>query len=816
MSVDAQANRTPSARLKGAFRRRRINYRRAWRWTLPLLVALLVGGLLGVGVGAAIHMPKVDALADYTPGQITKLYDQLGSVFADYSRERRVLLQEDEIPLILQNAILAAEDSDFFRHGGIDAKGALRAAVKNAVSGRRGMGGSTLTMQVARKLFLTPAKTWKRKIEEAFLSVELEKRLSKQQILTLYCNLFFLGHGNYGMASAANFYFSKGVDELTIPEAATLAGIVQRPSSYSPYRKPELVIRRRDYVLGRMLQESFITQVEHDDAVSQPLSVVGHGDLDETAPYFAEDVRRYLEQKFGTTALLEKGLQVSTTLDPRIQAAAEKALRDGLRRLDRRKAWRGPIGHVDLSPAEAAEASGAPATAESRLDIGVWAEGIVQAVNSSVALVRFGDRLLELGTEGIRWTRKRRPSDLLKPGDIAWFTLAAPTHTGADPVLLLEQEPEIEGAVVVLESSTGAVRAMVGGWSFERSKFNRATQARRQVGSAFKPLLYGAALEAGFSGADTILDAPAAFRGATNQDSYSPRNYYRKYYGIITLRRAFELSANVTAVKLIDLVGIDRVVEFAQRSGIDSPLPPYPSLALGSADLSPIELASAYAAIGNRGTYLKPYLVERVNTPDGTVLEQHVPQARKAMEPEIAYLTTSLMEGVVDRGTATALRHLDLDLAGKTGTTDSYSDAWFAGFTPKYAILCWVGYDVKRSLGRNMTGSEAALPIWRQIVETGLQEGWLVAGERFAAPSGIVFQPVEYFTGLLPGPGATRIITETFLEGTQPAQLYEPQWTQVMSLPWFQQRAFYIPKDDENMPEDIRDWSLVREAWGRD
>jgi penicillin-binding protein 1A len=326
------------------------------------------------------------------------------------------------------------------------------------------------------------------------------------------------------------------------------------------------------------------------------------------------------------------------------------------------------------------------------------------------------------------------------------------------------------------------------------------TQAHRQVGSAFKPFVYGAALEMGFTPADTLFDAPTAFLGADNQLSYVPRNYYRKYYGILTLRRALELSINVASVKLLDMVGIDRVVDFAHRCGIESELPPYPSLALGTADLTPLETAAAYAAIANHGTYVAPYLIERVTTADGQRLEQHQPSTRTAMDPRVAFVLTYMLEGVVDRGTAAKAAGLDLDLAGKTGTTDDYSDAWFVGFTPRYTLLSWVGYDVKRSIGRNMTGAEAALPIWKSLVEAGLADGWLSPGERFTPPPGVVVEPVDYLTGLLPGPGAERTIEEAFVAGTEPVQSYEPIWATIVSLPWYQQRPFYIPKEGEKMP----------------
>ncbi len=781
------------------------------RWTLPLALAVALGVLTGIAVSEAIHMPRVDTLAEYTPPIITRLLDRDGQVFASYASERRVLLGEDEIPERLRHAVLAAEDARFFSHGGVDARGVLRAALSNAFQGTR-QGGSTLTMQLARKLYLTPEKTWRRKVEEALLSVEIEKNFSKEQIFTLYCNLMYLGHGNYGMAAAARSFFGKPVGELSLAEMATLAGILQRPGAYSPYRRPDLVLQRRDYVLRRMLEERYITRSEMEAALATPLVVLREEPESEEAPYFAEDVRRYLAERLGSDALLQRGLEVRTTLDRRMQAAAEDAVRYGLSRLDHRKGWRGPLQRlagVDL------ETHRLPTWHRIDTAPGAWNQGIVLAADGASARVRIGDTVFRLERDGVRWTGRDRVSLVVARGDVAWFRF--PTREEREGELasevLIEQEPVLESAAVILESATGAVRAMVGGWDFGRSEFNRASQARRQTGSAFKPFVYGAALETGFTPADTLFDAPAVFPGARGQLDYSPRNYYRRYEGIVTLRLALEQSLNVTTAKLQDLVGVERVIDFARRCGIEAELPPYPSLALGVADLTPLELAGAFAAIANQGIALEPYLIESIADPTGAVLERHQAQAQRATEPQVAYVLTHMLEGVVDRGTAASAADLPLDLAGKTGTQDEYTDAWFTGFTPRYTIVVWVGYDEKKPIGRNMTGAEAALPMWRRIVERGLAEGWLDEGERFTPPTGVRLVGVERRTGLLPGSTATQVVEEAFIAGTEPVQVYEPRWQQILALPWYQQRPFYLARDGERMPEGIADWSLVHAAW---
>jgi penicillin-binding protein 1A len=763
---------------------------------LPPAAAVVIGGVAGVGLAAAIHMPRVEALVDFQPGLITRLHDREGRTFATFARQRRVLLDESEVPEVLRQALVAVEDSNFYQHGGVDLAAVIRAELVNLRAGEIVEGAGTLTMQLARELFLTRERTWRRKIEEAFLAVELEKSLSKDQILTLYMNLMNLGHGNYGMASAARYYFDKGVDELTLPEAATLAAIVWAPGRLSPYRRPELVKERRDKVLRRMLDEGYIGREEHDAAVAAPLMVVPHAPDIPLAPYFAEDIRKVLEATYGTDTVHEGGLQVWTTLDTAIQRAAEEALHGGLRRLDHRRGWRGAVAQVP--PGEAATHE-LPAWSGREVAPGPWYQGIVVAAGAEEARVRIEDVTLTLDRSGIEWTRRRRPDDLLSAGDVAWFRLEEGEEGRR---LVLEQQPEIQGAVVVLESATGAIRALVGGWDFERNKFNRVTQARRQVGSAFKPFVYGTALEMGYTPADTLFDAPTGFRGADGRISYWPQNYTHEYRGIVTLRSALEHSINVPAVKLLDMVGVQRVIDFARRAGMASPLPPYPSLALGSADLVPLELAAAYAAIANQGTWVEPYMVEKVTAADGRLLEQRTPVTRTTTDPRVAYVLTHMLEGVVDRGTAASIAHLPVAIAGKTGTTDSYSDAWFVGFTPRYTLLTWVGYDVKRSLGGGMTGSAAALPIWRQIAEAGLADGWLQPGGEFSPPPGVVVQVVEQRTGLLPGDAEGRVVPEAFVQGTEPMQRSTAQNELVQTLPWYQQRAFYLPKEGENMTHD--------------
>ncbi len=799
----------------------------------PLLTAV-VAAVTGIGVAASIDRPQVETLDDFVPRLITQLYDRqalgqiedhearsarldaetlAGHLFRSYSRENRVLLEEGQLPKLLQDAILATEDVDFFTHGGIPPlRSIARAVVTNIREGRTAEGASTITMQLARDVFkLDRAKKFKRKFEETLLAVELEKKFSKQQILTMYANLINLGHGNYGMEAAARNYFDKSVGDLTLAEAATLAGIPQRPTDHSVYRHPDLVVQRRNVVLGRMAEVGFITPEQHAQAREEPLRVVERRRQSQLGPYFAEEVRRHLISTYGETELYDRGLQVHTTMDRDIQSAAETALREKLAALDHEKGWRGAKEHRGGDDLEAMDL---PSWFDAEPVPGQWYEGIVLASDRRKAEVKIGSKTYELARKGIEWTRKSRPGDLLKRGDVAWFRLEAAAEEGGEPTLMLEQEPEMEAAVLVLESSTGAVRAMVGGWDFDRNEFNRATQARRQVGSAFKPFVFGAALENGFTAADTLFDGPVVFPGGPNQPDYSPRNFYRRYEGILTLRRALEASINVTSVKLLDVVGVEHVIDLARRCGIESELPPYPSLALGTAELTPLELAAAYAAFVNHGVYVAPYTIERVTSRNGRIMQEHEPRAHKAMEPAIAYVMTHLLRGVAQRGTgASRLAKIEMTTAGKTGTTDSFTDAWFVGFTPRYTILSWVGFDRKRFLGRGMTGAHAALPIWEAVIRRGLDDGWLSSDEDFSVPPGITEIEIEPGTGLLADPGSERKIVEAFVEGTEPEKLFDKEWAQVMELPWYLQEPFYLPKEGEKMPGQISDWKSVKEVW---
>ena len=802
---------------------------RHWKLWLGLLIAAIVVGMsAGVVVALSIDFAEVESISEYALGVVTRLEDRNGESYREYFRENRAMLEEGEVPDTLRNALLAAEDRSFYEHPGFDPIGVVRAALRNLMN-ERPEGASTITMQLAGTVYLDRSqRTWKRKISETLRAIDLEKQLSKEQILTLYCNLIPLGHGNYGFQAAARYYFDKTVDELSVAEAATLVAIVPRPSDWSPIRRPEFMLKRRNLVLASMHSAGYLTDEALATERAKSLGIRRPETTERVGSYFAEEVRKYLYRTYGETALYERGLQVRTTLDRDIQKAAETAVRDGLVAIDRTGGWRGALQKLTQDEILDARLRGwdVPPTP------GAWAQGVVVDASPQGATVQIGERRYQLDREGVAWTGRRNPSSLLSSGDVAWFRYRARTGTesgpgdesqpadGEDAVAAvsdfvdLMQEPEVEAAVVVLENETGAIRALVGGWDFARNEFNRATQAKRQPGSAFKPFVFGAGFEVGYTPADTLFDAPVVFE-APGSPPYSPRNFYRtQYEGILTLRRALEKSINVTSVKLLDLVGVDAVIDFARRCSIRSPLPRVHSLALGSAETTPLEIAAAYAAFANQGVAVEPYLIDSVSTPDGRILESRQLRAAQAMEPEIAFLVLHTLRGVVQRGTAVSARSIPVPLAGKTGTTDDYTDAWFAGLTPQYSITVWVGHDVKRSIGREMTGAEAALPIWRQIVSAGVAEGWIESDREFAVPTGVSFRSIEPVSGLLANTYAPTAIDEAFAVGTEPVQEYDPRWQEILALPWFQQRPFYgKPKEGEVMPEDEADWEAIKERW---
>lgn len=740
---------------------------------LLFVAAALAGTASGVLFAYADDLPLISALDDYTPSTITRVLARDGQLVGEFALERRELVRYEDIPPVLRHAIISAEDGGFFHHSGLVISRMLLALVRDLVPGGRGPGGSTLTQQLARHLFPDDVgfdRTWERKIKEALVAIQIEKRYTKEEILTMYCNQMYFGHGAYGVQAASRLYFGKSARDLTLEEAALIAGILQGNARQSPYVNPEAALRRRNYTLARMAEEGYLTRDEAAEAMARPIVVRPDGGREMTAaPYFLEEVRKHLEARYGATALYRHGLRVETTLDLTLQRASTRALERGLRRLDKRwSRYRGPLRRL---PAEgvAPESYRDPRWAQG-FGVGDTVPAVVTAVDAraGTAEVRVGDYTATLGRDGVAWTRQTSAAALVQPGDLVEVEIRGFEPQARRATVALDQPPLVEGAVLALDNRTGEVLAMVGGFSFARSKFNRAVQAQRQMGSTFKPFLYAAAIDRGITPTTMLVDEPAAFEAGPGQPLYRPRNYDGRFEGPMTLRRALEQSRNVPAVRVMDMLGPAQVVAYAQRFGFPDRLPAYLSTALGAAEASLLQVTSAYAVFPNHGVRMEPYWVRTVSDRDGHVLEEHRPVPREAIRADTAYVMTHLLRGVIQRGTATAAAALDWPLAGKTGTVDEYTDAWFVGFDPRITVGVWVGHDEKKPIGRGETGASAALPIWIDVMRAYLDTvPDRDAPPAFEPPGNVVFVAVDRRTGQ--PSRSEHAITEAFINGTQPA-----------------------------------------------
>ena len=737
--------------------------RRAGLVILFTLTAML-GLATGVFFAYAGDLPRITALDDYAPSTISRVYGAGGEIVGEFAVQRREVIPYEAIPLKLKQAILAAEDDSFEQHFGLSIPRILVTLVKDIVERRKAGGASTLTQQLTRKLFLTDEKTWERKIKEAILAIQIEKRYTKNEIFTLYCNQMYFGHGVYGVQAASRLYFGKPAKDLTLEEAALIAGILQGNVRQSPYVNMDAAVRRRNYALSRMADVGYITAAEAEDAKKKAITLRGEPSaLPSIAPYFVEEVRKELEGRYGAKQLYENGLSIQTALDVSLQEAANRALDDGLRRLDRRRGFRAPRRNV------IADGQTVDAIRIGRWDRAMRPEDVVPAVVRQVDAAnieaRAGAYRVTIDRKGYAWTNKTAATQLVKPGDVIETRLITIDATAKTATGTLEQPPVVEGAVLALDNRTGQIKAMVGGHSFERSKFNRATQALRQVGSSFKPIVYTAAIDRGYTPVTILMDAPVSFSPGPNQPLYSPQNYDHKFEGGVTLRHALEDSRNVPAVRLMDQLGPRQVIAYARRLGVESPIPPYLPVALGASEATLMEMTSVFAVFPNQGVRMKPYAVMKVTDREGNVREENRPEPRDAIRADTAFVMTSLLRGVVQRGTATRAASLNWPIGGKTGTTNDYTDAWFIGFDPDITIGVWIGLDQKKPVGHNVTGSEGALPIWIDIMKSWI--GDRKEPPRFEAPGNIVFVSVDAAGGAASDatPGA---ISEAFIAGTQP------------------------------------------------
>jgi penicillin-binding protein 1A len=780
-----------------------------------LFAAGTVVFLVGVVGAAALFwhfskdLPDYSQLQNYEPPVMTRIHAADGSLMAEYARERRLYLPIQAIPKLVINAFVSAEDKNFYEHGGLDFGGIARAAffyAENYGSNKRPQGASTITQQVAKNFLLTNEVSFQRKIKEALLALRIERTYPKDKILELYLNEIYLGMGAYGVAAASLLYFDKSVHELSIAEAAYLAGLPKAPNNYNPFRQRERAIERRNYVIDRMVEDEYITPQDGEKAKKEPLTVMPRptGAHLYEAEYFAEEVRREIYERYGEKKLYEGGLSVRATLDPKLQEIARKALMDGLVHYDEGDGWRGPVSKIDIS----GDWGSKLAEVKSLADISPWRMAVVLEIGDQSARIGLQpprepsgsvSRERQVGIvplEGVKWAMKAdrkgapRISQVLQSGDVIYVEPLGQDSTAG---YRLRQIPEASGAMVVMDPNTGRVLALVGGFSYDQSQFNRATQALRQPGSSFKPLVYAAALDNGYTPSTVVMDAPIEIDQGAGLGTWRPENYEQKFYGPQTLRFGIEHSRNVMTVRLAQDIGMPLIAEYAKRFGVYDDLPPYLSFALGAGETTVLKMATAYSMFDNGGRRIKPTLIDRIQDRWGHTIYRHderecrgcdadkwqgqaepvlIDHRERVLDPLTAYQITSMLEGVVQRGTGTALKDLGKPVAGKTGTTNDEKDAWFIGYTPDIVAGVYIGYDKPRHLHlpTGATGGHLAAPVVRDFLKQATAGK---PGVPFLPPAGIKLVRIDPKTGLRAGPGTTgNVIFEAFKPGTAPPDNY--------------------------------------------
>ncbi len=751
-------------------------------------------------------LPDYSQLQDYEPPVMTRVHAADGSLVAEYARERRLYIPIQAVPKLVINAFLAAEDKNFYEHGGLDFTGIARAAlnyVQNFGSGRHPQGASTITQQVAKNFLLSNEVSFSRKIKEALLALKIERTYSKDKILELYLNEIYLGLGAYGIASASLTYFDKGVNELAVQEAAYLAALPKAPNNYHPFRARERALDRRNWVIDQMAQDGFITAAQAEAAKRAPLGVTQKATTAHTfaAEYFAEEVRRELFDRYGEKKLYDGGLSVRTTLDTKYQALARKVLTEGLVRFDEAQGWRGPVAKIDISGDWGVKLADIKALA----DVAPWRLAVVLEMSDQSARIGVqpgrepGGNISKerdigiLPLDGMKWARTggkavTKVSQVLNPGDVVYV---APAKLVGQ--YLLHQIPEVSGAMVVEDPWTGRVLAMVGGFSYDQSQFNRATQALRQPGSSFKPIVYAAALDNGYTPSSLVLDAPIEIDQGPGLGVWKPENYENDFYGPSTLRFGIEHSRNVMTVRLAQDIGMPLIADYAKRFGVYDNLPPYLSFALGAGETTLLRMVTAYGMFDNGGRRIKPTLIDRIQDRYGHTVYRHderecigcdarkwenqpepslIDRREQVLDPMTAYQITSMMEGVVQRGTAAGAgfqKEVGKPVAGKTGTTNDEKDAWFIGYTPDVVVGVYLGYDKPRTLGRRATGGALAAPIVKDFMKVALADK---PAAPFRVPSGIKLIRVDLKTGQRAGPNSEKVILEAFKPGTAPPDNY--------------------------------------------
>jgi len=738
-------------------------------------ISILVGITAGTYLAISMGLPSIEEMKQYKPSEGTKIYADDDVLIGELKAEKGIFVPINKIPEQMISAVISVEDSRFWRHKGIDYLAIARAIVKDILYVGLKEGGSTITQQLAKVMFLTPEKTLKRKLREAGLAIKIEKNLDKREILELYLNKIYFGHGAYGVEMASRIYFGKSVKDITLSEAALIAGLIKAPTLYSPFNDLTRAKERQRIVLSRMEEEGYIKRSEKENALKQPVTLSSMRKGMEANNYFIDYVKKYLEDRYGIEKVYKGDLRVYTTLDRRAQALASRAVQEGLRELDKRRGWRGPVEHkkdIDIEK----ELKTKELTSVVVTNPGDISTGLVLKVTLKEAIIKTRGIIGTLSIENAKWAAKvidpkNRTSQVLKdftlsriinPGDI--IKVSIKNIRGSNVQLALEQEPEVEGALVALEQDTGFIRAMLGGYDFVRSDFNRAIYAKRQPGSAFKPIIYAAALDHGFTPASIIIDEPVTYPGGSKGD-WTPENADHKFYGPTTLREALTYSRNVVTVKLVDAVGINNVLEFSRNIGIQGDMPRDLTIALGSLSVTPLDLALYYSVFANSGMKIKPVAIKYVTDSKGRILESNEPEAEEVISPQTAFLITSMLEDVVKNGTGWRAKALGRPVAGKTGTTNDYRDAWFVGYTTNIVSAVWVGFDDTKPLGVQETGARAASPIWVLFMKNFISG----APEEFPVPEGIVSCVIDPATGLLSRDESSGI-REYFKEGSEPKQ----------------------------------------------
>jgi penicillin-binding protein 1A len=692
------------------FRSRKIAARAAFY--LLLAASSLFGVMVGLLLVYSINLPQMDDLERYRPSTTTVLYDIHGKQFGSFSLERRIVVPYSELPPVLQDAITSIEDKDFFSNGGLNLTRMVEAAYQDVHSHGKAQGASTLTMQLARNLFLSSEKTYGRKIQEIVLTLQIERRFTKQQIFTLYANQIYLGRGTYGFEAGSEYYFSKHARELTLPEAALLAALPKGPEEFSPVRHPERALKRRNLVLSEMLEDKKITASQAEAAKAMPLGLHLEAPANTEAPYFVEEVRRQLEKEYGVDEVHGAGLRVYTTLDLDLQRVANQAVLDGTASYERRHGWKGKLQNVGAD----LDGYKHPDWNEPIKD-NAYFHALVTDVSTEKMVVKIGAVSATMTPADWVWTQKTKGTDLVQVGDIVYVKIAS--AAGETPHVVLEEDSGAQASMMAVDNSNGEVLAMVGGRDFALSQFNRATQAERQTGSSFKPYVYTTALEGGMKPTDTVLDGPASFY--TPNGPYTPHNYEADWKGNMTLIEAFAESRNIPALRLADKFGINKVIATARRFGVTSPLPSFLPVAIGAAGITLNEQVASYSVFPNDGIRIAPHYIRRVQQADGLPLEQKTPEVREVTSLGIARQMMILLQAVTQHGTGAATASMKHAFGGKTGTTNGFTDAWFIGFSPSVTCGTWIGFDnPSQSLGDKETGAKAALPMWMDFMKVAV------------------------------------------------------------------------------------------------